>query len=74
MGVCTSKKLVDVAGATGTQQIRVVSSVRTKVPRLEPITHSSLVKSRLRRRSSASTDPEVVSGMSSPVEDATALI
>jgi len=66
MGICTSKRQICPAGQ---DSILVVSSVRTKVPRLEPITHSTLAKSRVSRRSSVSS--EVVSVLSSPVEDPT---
>lgn len=61
MGVCASKKPI-----VPTETL-IVSAVRTKVPRLEPITHSSLAQSRLRRHSNASS--EVVTALSSPVEE-----
>ena len=71
MGVCTSKKLTN---ATQTRSIEVVMSIRTKVPRLGPVATSTLAKSRDRRRSSESTDPEVGSGLSSPNNEPTGVV
>lgn len=62
MGVCTSLKLTREQST-----IVTVMTVRTKVPRLEPISHSSLAKSRVGRRLSDTS--EVVSALSSPLDE-----
>ena len=61
MGLCASKKRVAAAEAL------IVLAVRTKVPRLEPVTHSSLAKSRLSHLPNPSN--EVATALSSPVAE-----
>lgn len=62
MGVCTSLKL-----SREQSTIVTVMTVRTKVPRLEPISHSSIAKSRVGRHFSDSS--EVASVLSSPADE-----
>lgn len=60
MGVCVS--LHPQKSASEMPVVKVVSSIRTKVPRLHAITDSSLLKSRSRLRSSSASPNETVDG------------
>jgi len=68
MGICAS--LHSQKSGSTILVTRVVSSVRTKVPRLHAITDSSLLKSRSRLRSSSGSLDETVDGrLASPLGD-----